>query len=65
MMLITIEQHRLRSDALDKFVAGMAIEAEYRVAIRRAGAYLFNMPASAEHGIPCGHYSECPPGGAA
>ena len=62
MMLITIEQHPLRSDAFDKFVAGMAIEAECRVAIRRTDAYRFNMPASAEHGIPCGHYTECPPG---
>ena len=60
MMLITIEQHPLRSDAFDKFGAGMAIEAECSVAIRRAGAYRFNMPASEEHGIPCGRYTECP-----
>jgi len=27
MMLITIDEHPLRSDAFDKFLAGMAIEA--------------------------------------
>jgi len=66
MMLITIDQHPLRSDAFDKFVAGMAIEAECHVAISRADyAYYFTMPACAEHGIPCGHCTECQPGAAA
>ena len=36
MMLITIDEHPLRSDAFDKFLAGMAIEAECRAAIHRA-----------------------------
>lgn len=36
MMLITIDDHPLRSDAFDKFLAGMAIEADCRAAIHRA-----------------------------
>jgi hypothetical protein len=66
MMLITIDQHPLRSDAFDKFIAGMAIEGECRMAIRRADyAYHSAMPACAEHGIPCGHCTECQPGATA
>ena len=53
MILITIDQHPLRSDPFDKFIAGMAIEGECRMAIRRADyAYHSAMPACAEHGIP-------------
>ena len=66
MMLTTINDHPLRSDAFDKFTAGMAIEAECRAAIRRADcAYCFSPPACTEYGIPCGHCTECQPGGAA
>lgn len=66
MMLITIDEHPLRSDAFDKFLAGMAIEAECRVAIRWADyAHRLSLPACAEYGIPCGHCTECQPGGAA
>ena len=50
----------------DKFLAGMAIEAECRVAIRWADyAHRLSLPACAEYGIPCGHCIECQPGGAA
>jgi len=49
MILITIDQHPLRSDPFDKFIAGMAIEGECRMAIRRADyAYRSAMPACAE-----------------
>ena len=66
MMLITIDEHPLQSDAFDKFTAGMAIEAECCAAIRRADcAYRLSPPACAEYGIPCGHCTECQPGGAA
>jgi hypothetical protein len=66
MMLITINDRPLRSDAFDKLTAGMAIEAECRAAIRRAdSAYCLSPPACAEYGIPCGHCTECQPGGAA
>jgi len=66
MMLITIDEHPLRSDAFDKFLAGMAIEAECRVAIRWADyAHRLSLPGCAENGIPCGHCTECQPGGAA
>ena len=44
----------------------MAIEAECCAAIRRADcAYRLSPPACAEYGIPCGHCTECQPGGAA
>jgi len=66
MMLMTINEHPLRADALDKFTAGMAIEAECRAAIHRADcAYRLSPPACAEYGIPCGHCTECQPGEAA
>src|SRR5215469_7228786 len=62
MMLITIDEHPLRSDAFDKFLAGLEIEAECRAAIRRADyAQRLNLPACAEYGIPCGHCTECQP----
>ena len=64
MMLITIDEHPLRSDAFDKFLAGMAIEAECRVAIRWADyAHRLSLPGCAENGIPCGHCTECQPEG--
>ena len=51
MMLITIDEHPLRSDAFDKFLAGMAIEAECRVAIRWADyAHRLSLPVCAEYG---------------
>ena len=66
MMQITIDEHPLRSDAFDKSLAGMAIEAECRVAIRWADyAHRLSRPVCAEYGIPCGHCTECQPGGAA
>ena len=66
MMLTTIDEHPLRSDAFDKFLAGMAIEAECRAAIHRADyAHRLSLPACAEYGIPCGHCTECQPEGAA
>jgi hypothetical protein len=56
MMVITINEHPLRSNAFDKFTAGMAIEAECRAAIRWADcAYRLSPPACAEYGIPCSH----------
>lgn len=65
MMLITLEEYLLRPDAFDKFVAGMAIEAECRAAIRRADyAHHLTLPVCAEYGAPCGHCPECQPGGA-
>jgi hypothetical protein len=65
-MPITIDEHPLRSDACDKFLAGMAIEAECRVAIRWADyVHRLSLPVCAEYGIPCGHCTECQPGGAA
>src|SRR5215813_8653194 len=66
MMLITIDEHPLRSDAFDKFLAGMAIEAECCTAILRADyAYRLSLPICAEYATPGGHCTECQPGGAA
>ena len=65
MILITIDEHPLRSDAFDKFLAGMAIEAECCTAILRADyAHRLSLPVCAEDGIPCGHCTECQPGAA-
>ena len=65
-MLITVDEHPLRSDAFDKFLAGMAIEAECCTAILRADyAYRLGLPVCAEYGTPCGHCTECQPGPAA
>jgi len=66
MMLITIDEHPLRSDAFDKFLAGMAIEAECCTGILRADyAYRLSLPVCAEYGTPCRHCTECQPGRAA
>ena len=65
MILITIDEHPLRSDAFDKFLAGMAIEAECCTAILRADyAHRLSLPVCAEDGIPCGHCTERQPGAA-
>ena len=65
MILITIDEHPLQSDAFDKFLAGMAIEAECCTPILRADyAHRLSLPVCAEDGIPCGHCTECQPGAA-
>ena len=66
MMLITLDEHPLRSDVFDKFLAGMAIATECCTAILQADyAYCLSLPVCAEYGIPCGHCTECQPEGAA